>query len=424
MGIPIYGVREIAKVRDDTQKTSNVFWEILSINTVSTTAMILIYYTSVIFIDAFESYRILLHVTGITILLNYFNVDWFYTGVEEYKYITKRNVLIKLISLMGILLFVRDKDDYVLYALIYCLGIGGNNLFNLVNIRRYIIFSLRNLNRRRHIKSVLILLFSTIAVQLYTQLDTTMTGIICGDIYVGYYTNVNKLIRVVVSVVSAVGAIMLPRLSFYYEEGKLIAFHDYINKALKVILFLAVPAFIGLVLFADDIVMLMLGNDFFPSIITLKILAILIPILSVGNLFGTQILMVLNKEKKLMESVIFGSIINIVLNSVLILRFQQNGAALASVIAELIVMLIQIYFCYHDITIEFSKNYIISIVLSSTLMISGIVLYKSFTINQYFELITGIILGSFIYLVSSMVLKNEVALYIFRRIGGIVKIKI
>ncbi|WP_150858679.1 oligosaccharide flippase family protein, partial [Streptococcus pneumoniae] len=136
---------------------------------------------------------------------NFLNIDWFYQGKEDYAYITKRSFSIKLISLFSLFIFVRDTDDAVNYALISSLAIGGNNIFNLVNLRKYNIrFSFNNIKIRRHLKPIFVLLGSVIAIEIYTMLDTTMIGAMVGTTEVGYYTNSMKLVKLLITVITAI----------------------------------------------------------------------------------------------------------------------------------------------------------------------------------------------------------------------------
>ena len=165
LGIPNYGIREIAKVRNDSSNVNKVFSELFSINSISTGLCTIIYYVIVLNSKYFTIEKNLYLLIGLTIILNFFNVDWFYQGIEEYSYITKRSFVVKIISLILLLVFVRESGDYLVYALIYIIGIAGNNFINCINLKKYgIKFSLSNTNVRRHIKPVFVLLCTTLKI--------------------------------------------------------------------------------------------------------------------------------------------------------------------------------------------------------------------------------------------------------------------
>jgi len=420
LGIPKYGIREIAKVRDHSQDLSQTFFEIFSINAISTTIALIAYYGMIFILRPFPELMELYAVAGLTLAFNYINCDWLYTGLEEYKYITVRNSLVKLCSLLLIFLFVRDTSDVIPYALIYCIGIGGNHIFNLIQLRRYVRFPQMPMNCLKHLAPIFVLLSTNLAVELYTQLDTTMTGMICGEECVGYYTNTVKLTRLVVTVITTVGAVLLPRLSYYYKTNDIQLFDSYVNKAFKILLFFSVPAMIGAFLMAEPIILIVLGDDFVPSINTLRILSILMPILAVGNLFGSQILLITDQETKLMKSVIVGAVVNILLNAFLIPRFQQNGAALGSVIAEFTVMALQTWYARKAVTIRCNGKFWGSLVISNVFVAGLCCIISAVFIFNMFSLVAAIALVGMLYVFLAIFLKNEVAVYLLTRCKNII----
>lgn len=411
LGVPRYGPREIAKKRGSKEEQNNIFWEIFSINFISTFFMVILYYIAILNLSSFNENRFLMLIMGLSLVFNFINVDWFYTGMEEYKYITIRSIFIKLVSLVCLFIFVKSREDFWIYGLIQCCGIGGNYLFNIFNLRRFIKRPAVKLNLCKHMKSIMILLSMTIAVELYAQLDTTMIGFLCTDSNVGYYTNPMRMIKIIIGVVTSLSTVLFPRLSWYYEKGDVDKVNSIVNIALKLVIYIAFPACLGVLLIAKPMILVLFGNSFSPSILTIRILAFLIPVVAIGNLFGTQILMIVNQEKKLLYSVSIGACINIMLNTFLIPKFQQNGAALASVIAEASVMIVQYVFAKKYIKLDISINFLIKtiIALLGMMFIWGIRYVYS---SNIIELIMQIGLGAIIYIVISFIIQNEMFIFI------------
>ncbi len=420
LGIPKYGVREIAKARDDKKELSQTFFEIFSINFVSTAVALVLYYSIILGFQPFPGRTEIFLVAGLSLAFNFMNCDWLYTGLEEYRYVTVRSFLVKLTSLVLILLFVKSVDDAIIYALVYCVGIGGNHLFNVIHARKYLCWPSASFQLKRHLRPIVVLLSTNIAVELYTQLDTTMTGMICGDECVGYYTNTAKLMRLVVTMITTVGAILLPRLSYHYKNGNRDIFNDYIAKALKIILYFSIPAMIGIFFLSEPIVRIALGEEFLPSSITLKILCFLIPVLAVGNLFGSQILMITNHEAKLMKSVMAGAVVNLILNSFLIPIYQQNGAAIGSVIAELTVMTLQICYASKYVSICVGKKYVISLLGANVMIGAGTWFLRSKVTFGIMNLAASVLGIAAIYFALSLAFQNESATYLTQRCKGMV----
>lgn len=409
LGIPNYGIREIAKCRSHSNQVSKVFSELFTINFISTVICTVSYYLLIMLSGFYRNEIELYLIVGITILLNIFNVDWFYQGQEEYLYITKRSFVIKLASLVLLFMLVRTTKDYVNYAIVNIIGVAGNNIVNCVNLRKYNIHYLfRNLNLKIHLKPVLILLCTTIAVELYTLVDTTMLTFMCSSKNVAYYTNSTRIVRMVITLVTAMGGVLLPRLSLYTSQGRFKDIEFIVNKMFRILFFLLIPCGIGLFFISDAVIILFFGESFREAITTLKIASLLIYALGFTNLFGTQILLTFGQEKKLFIATIFGAISNIFLNSMLIPVWEQNGAAIASVVSELIVTLITYYYTRKYVMFNNNRSTVIKTLLSSLFM--GILLFiLHIHINSnILYLITALLVGVVVYFGTNLIMKNEV----------------
>lgn len=388
LGLTIYGTREIAKVRDNREQTERLFTELFTINFCSTLIWAIVYYGMIITMEYFAAERILYLVAGLPIVFNFINIEWFYQGNEDYVYIALRNAVVKMLSLIAVVSFVRTVDNYVMYALIYALGIAGNYVFNITNaVKKGIRLRFSGIKIPQHLKPVLILLCSNIAIELYTLLDTTMLGLWCTEEVVGYYTNSVKLVKIVVSLISAIGGVLLPRLSYYKEQNMMEQCDSLISKVTKIMLFFAIPCGIGVMILAEPIVLVMYGETFIPAIGTTKIATILIYVLGFSNLFGTQVLLTFNQEKKLLLCTCIGAASNILMNSMLIPMFQHNGAVIASVISESIVTLMTILMSRKYIKVSVSAKYWIQITTSGLGM--GLIVYVLSTlINSNFGVLS------------------------------------
>ena len=411
MGIPVYGTREIAKIRDKKNKTDRLFTELFIINFFSTLCCSILYYCIILFVPYFSDERLLYIVTGLPIVFNFINVEWYYQGNENYVYIAVRSVAVKFLSLIAIFIFVRNKDDYIIYAFIYTLGIAGNYVFNLINlVKSEVRLNYNKLNFTRHLKAILVLLCSNIAIELYTLLDTTMLGIWCSAEIVGYYTNSIKLVRIVVTLIAAIGGVLLPRLSYYIEQGRLNDCNALISKVTQIIFLFAVPCGIGIFLLADNLVLLMFGETFMPAIYTIRIATILIYVLGFSNLFGTQVLLSFGQEKKLLLCTCVGAVSNIILNSILIPTYQHNGAVVASVISESLVTLLTIIFVHKYICLEISCKYYFQVIFSGIGM--GVIVYvlKLLLNNKLISLMLSILVGAIVYFVINILVKNPIVI--------------
>lgn len=333
MGLPAYGIRQIAKVRSDREEADRVFSELMVISVVTTAVAVLAFLT-LVFLQ-FRGEWALYLCCGIQLALNCTNIDWFYRGQEEYTYIVCRGLAVKLISLAAIVLFVKQPEDYVAYALISSLAHGGSCVFNIIHARKFVRFRFRGLNIRRHLLPVGIFALTSFLTGIYSKLDITMLGTISGSGAVGLYTNAHDLSYAVTTLCAAVSTAFLPRLSNLYETDRE-KFLGLIETGFRVLCFFAVPMAVGVFLLAPSIVELVYGKDFSDAAATLRILSVLILVQGFGNLLCYQLAIATGNERKRIPAYAGAAAANAGLNALLIPAMAQNGAAIATVISELV----------------------------------------------------------------------------------------
>lgn len=409
LGIPNYGVREIAKVRDNLEQTEKVFSELIALNFISSFFFSLAYVGMIVFFPFFRDNIYLHFAVGGALVFKFIDIDWFYQGREEFAFITIRSFFVKLLCLAWIFIFVKNINDIVPYALASVFGVGANNIFNVLHLKSCNIkFSIKDLNLKKHLKPIFILFASVIAIELYTMVDTTMLGVICGDIAVGLYTNAIKIVRILIIVVSGVSGVLLPRLSFLYAKNDLRKCSQLVSKALMVMIFLYIPCQIGLLMEGDIIMPFLFGESFSNGGITLQIASLLICALGFSNLFGTQILLTFGQEKKLLVCTIIAAIINLSLNFIFIPKFEQNGAAVASVISELVVTIMTCIFCKKYITFSVGGKFVFVSAMSTILLIGTLYSIKYFVSGYFPILFCSAILGSLLYMACNVLMKNPI----------------
>lgn len=407
LGISSYAVRETARLRNDRTALSLFAKEIFFINMISTATSYCLFFISLALVPQFSGYKKLLCIISGTVLFTTLGMEWLYTGLEEFAYITVRSVAFQLISLVLLFAFVRTQDDYLRYAAIGVVSSAGSNVLNFIHARKFIDFRTRaKLLLRRHVKPVLTMFAMSAAVSIYTVLDTTMLGFLRGDGAVGLYTAATKINRVVVMMITAAIAVLLPRLSFCADRDRA-EFRRLSNRAVQFVVLFSVPCAAGLFILAEPAVRVFSGTEFLPAVPAMKIMNAVVVLISVSGLIGTQILMALKKERVTLISVIMGAAVNFILNVVLIPRYDVRGAAVATVCAETAVTAIQIVcvrklFEWKSICAHFAK------VAASALVLSLCVL----AVCRIFEhlmlkIVLGILLGIFCYALCMFLLKDE-----------------
>lgn len=407
LGLPTYGVKKIAEYADNRALRDIVFSELFIINAISTFVLSLIYLLMIYAIPYFHNKSAITLVVGIQLFANIINIDWFYQGLEEYKYIMRRSIIVKILSLASVFLFVKSTNDFIIYALITTLSLVLNYVFNIIHCHRYAKLHFNHLNIKQHIKPLFILLSTTIAIEVYTLVDTTMLNFYSGNEIVGIYTNATKSCSIVRMLIVALCAVFLPRLNYYYTHNYYDKFKDLISKGIMLLVNLSLPMAMCLFIMADNCVLLLFGDSFIPAITTLRILSLSIVTVSLSNFMGYQILVTINKEKFVLYSTIIGAVVNIILNAILIPNYAQNGAAIASVISEGAVAIYQFYYVTQYVYTRITFDKVISLVIPLICMLAMILLTKYLCTNIMLETILSVVIGVATFFIVGLFCKNS-----------------
>lgn len=412
LGIPNYGVREISVCKSSSLNT--LFSELFLINAISTTIV------SVIYIEVINVFDMpinteLYNIYGIILVLNIFNVDWFYQAKEEFKYITIRSAIVKLSSMLAIFTLVKDEKDICMYGLIFALAYAGNYVFNVVNLKRYIKFTFRNLHIKRHLRNIFVLGVTSISNEIYVMLDSLMLGVLATNTELGYYTNSIKLVRILINVVTAMGTVLLPRLSKIKEEKDSLLYNSILDRVVKILLWVTIPCTLGILLLAESINVVLFGNSFLAAADILKILSLLIIPRAFSNIM-LQVLICMNKDTSTSKIYFSGMLINCMLNMILIPVNGAQGAAVASVISEICICFVLFHFAKHKIKVHINFQFIVSVIFAATIM-TILVLAARNSMNvmecsSFVILFINICIGVISYVVVSLILKNEIALFL------------
>lgn len=415
LGISTYGVREAAKLRNDKIALSKFVKEILSINLISTAVAYLLLSFAILFVPQFSEYRSLLIVCSASILFVTVGMDWLYTALEEFSYITIRSVAFQFLSLILLFIFVRAKDDYLEYAAIGVVSSVGSNICNFIHARRYISFREKVCgNLHPHIKPIFTLFAMSVAVSIYTALDTTMLGFIAGDEQVGFYTAATRINKIVLSVITAASAVLLPRLSFYISQHNDGQFLMLSEKAFNLIILLSIPCAVGLCLLASPVILLLSGSRYEQAVPVMQIMNPIIVAISLNGLIGIQIFMPLGKEKITLASVILGACVNFTLNMILIPRYGAFGAGIATVFAECSVTIFQLVFARNFFTWKKILVHLIQCVFACVVMAICVFFLMKIKMNMILQLTLAVCIGIVVYGLLLFLFRNKFLFSLFK----------
>ena len=282
---------------------------------------------------------------SVSILLTSLGMEWLYKGLEQYAYIALRSIACKLIALVMVFLLVKEEKDYVVYGVLSIFAASASNILNLVFARKYIGFRpVGKYNLLRHIKPVLIFFAMACATTVYTNLDVLMLGFLRSEADVGIYNASVRVKSLLVSVITSLGTVMLPRAAYYVHHGRMVDFQSMSRKALHFVFLAAAPCMVFFFLFAQPAIGLLSGPDFLPAVRPMRVLMPTLLLIGITNILGIEIMVPTDRERYVLYSVVAGAAIDLVLNAVLIPPYSATGAAVSTLIAEAAVLLIQLWF--------------------------------------------------------------------------------
>ncbi len=407
LGLPTYGLREISKVRNDKEKLSKLSSELFSINLISTIIFSLLYFSLVLIVPSYRSNITLYIIAGCSIIFNMLNISWLYEGLEMFGFIAVRNLIVKIVSFTCLIFFVKNDSDYLIYTCINVVGNAGNDFLNVCFSRRYIKFNFKNLNLKRHMKSVMYLVMVNLAIEIYTLVDVTMLDIFSNKENVAYYTYGSKINKILLQIVNTFTMVLVPRISLMYKEGRKEEFNNLITKTFKIIILIAIPMIIGIQFVSKFLVCEIYGYAYVNSSYVLNILSLCLLISPIGYLLGSRTLLVTGNENKMIIAVGIGAIINVIGNLILIQFLNEFGAAIASVISELVVATIYVILGKKHFELKDWKKDVIKIIISAILMIIVLFVIKIFITNLLLECILQIVCAISIYGLVLILLKEN-----------------
>lgn len=402
LGIEKYGIREMAKVREDIEKRSSLAHELLILNMLSVIIAYTAFFISLFMVDHLKIYRIFLLINSFSIIFTALGMNWLYVALEDYKYITLRSCFVNLGAFFALFLLVHSKDDIYIYVIIQTVAATGSNILNFIHSKKYIIYKkMGKYSPVRHLKPVMVIFGMTLFIEVFTHLDTTMLGFISGDRATGLYASAHKVGGMVTALITAAAMVMMPRIAHYAENRRKEEIGELAKDSVNLIMMLCIPCAVGVFLFSRQLILIISGSAFLEAVITSKILAGRVLFSSLNAFIVLFLFIPLGKEKNNIVSTGIAAITNFLLNLVLIEFMAEKGAAIATVIAEMVELAINLIYLKKEMPIRKTFMgvwqyclagsvivgiYLIAIRLIENMMLSmGIVII--FSIPSYFGLL-------------------------------------
>lgn len=339
LGMNNYGNREIARVRDNQKKVNRLFSSMYGLQLITTTATLVAYVFYLVFFC--RKYREVAAIQSIFLVSTCFDVNWFYFGLEKFKMTISRNVLIKVISLILIFTCVKHRSDLWIYTTIMGGATLVSQLYLMAILHRYVHIELVARGEIfRHFKQVLVLFIPVLAYGIYAIMDKIMIGVFSNTVELGNYENAQKIISIPISVITALGTVMLPRMSYVLNNDKS-RYKPILRTSMKLAMVMATTFTFGIWAVSDEISLIMFGSEFTKSAGIMRFLSLYLVFTAWANVVRTQFLIPTRRDRIYVESTIFGAVINLVFNMIFIPQYGAYGACAGTVLAEVSVMVWQ-----------------------------------------------------------------------------------
>ncbi len=416
LGIPIYGVRICAQVRDDKNKIVKTVRELLTINLLLTVTSYLILVICVVSVPKMYNDRSLYWIMSSMLLLQSLGIEWYYKSIEEYSYITVRSLICKVIALVALFLFVRTSADYHIYGLISILASSLSCIFNFIHARQVIFCDVsEKLEIKKHFKPIFVIYAMSLASSIYSNLDSVMLGFMTNDAEVGVYATSIKIKTILIGVITAGAAVLLPRVSYYLKNHLYIEYEKICQKSFKFILIVSLPITIFFAIFSRESIQILAGEEFINAVYPMIILMPTVLIIGFTYNMGMEMLISAGKESAVFWASCGGAIADLIINLCLIPCFGATGAAIGTLIAETVVFIVEYYFIKK---IAYMKNTLKGLPWGRTLIAVALGIVGSFWIKwlSISNLLAFFISASLffgIYLIAEIVMKESLIREIF-----------
>ena len=405
LGTTDYAQREIAYRQEYSKERTKVFWEIVLLRCITGLVSIILF---AFFIFSSE-YRVIFLIQAVNIFAVIFDISWFFQGMEEFAVTSIRNIAVKILNILFIFVFVREKNDLMLYIASIAFSTLIGNILLWGKISKYLIpVSIKDIHPFSNLIGVIQLFIPTIAIQVSAVLDKTMLGLISEAAFEnGYYEQADRIEKICLTIVSSLGIVMIPRIANVIANKNDERLKYYIYRAYRFIWMMSLPMMFGLISIADLFVPWFFGPGYEKTAVLLKLLSILLCVVGLSSVTGVQYFVPAGKQNLYTRSVIYGLIVNIIMNAILIPQFFSIGAAIATIISEIVVTGSQFYMVRKDFSIKnifkLSSNYLIS----SFVMFAVLILLNHYIVNGWQGMIAMTVLGAFIYVIILIILKDE-----------------
>lgn len=422
MGISTVGIREIASVRSDRQKLSSTFMSLLSLTTITTLIAIAALWIAMYTVPTLAPYRDLLYVGLIKLVFNLFLIEWFFMGMENFKYITNRSILVKCLYVVSVFIFIKETSDYKTYYILSVFTVIVNAVINVIYSRKFVDYKLPSINLKPYYKSFFIIGVYILLTNVYTYLNPVWLGFVTNTDEVGYFTTATKLHHLIMAVMLSFSNILYPRVSNLLSEGKDDEFWSKIGIAFEAVFLFSFPTIIFLLVAGPELLHVLVGDGFEGSYLPLRIISPLVLIIGIAQILIIQILLTKHQDNIVLRNSVIGAIVAIILNILITASMGAPGTALIWVTTETVIMLLAALAIYKQYQYMLPIRRILAYCLAYTplLLVSCFILHSLGSTNAMLFAVVPVTVA-YTVLIEVFVMKNKVATLLLKTLHNLRK---
>lgn len=414
LGATTIGTREIAKYKNDITRISNVFSSLITLYLIFTSIILIVYFFAITFVDRLNIHKELFYIGTAKLLFSVFLIEWLYRGLENFKFIATRTLLIKLIYVISLILFVKNNNDYKLYFLLTTLTVVVNSLVNIIYSGKLVKFTLRGIKLKPYLKQSFFLGSYSVLTSMYTTFNVMYLGFVSDNLQVGYYWAAITLYGVILGFFSSFTSVMMPRMTSLLTSGEKNNFNNMISKSFDILFGISIPLIIVSIFHSPQLINILSGTGFEGAVTPMRIILPLVIVVGVAQILAIQILVPMQKDKTILNASIIGAFVGLLCNIIFVKYLGATGTAIVLLVSELSVTTFYIYSCKKDHIlsfpwIKFTKNLIISLPYILICVLSTTIFNK----NRIIILLFSIILSLLYFIYSNIfLLKNSTVSYL------------
>lgn len=419
LGISTIGAREIARSKSNKENLNKTFNSLLTLSTLFLALVLIAYFILIVTIPNFYQYKNLFLIGSAKLIFTIYSIEWLYRGIENFKFISIRNAIIKIVYLVLVFVFVRNTDDVGIYFGLTVLSIVANALINLWYSRRFVRYSFKNVEIKSYIKQVFYIGSYSLLTSMYTTFNIMYLGFVSSSIEVGYYWTALKIYTIILGFYTAFTGVMMPRMSGLVADMEYEKFNLLIRKSFDLLLSFVLPVIVITTILAKHMIFILSGSGYEGAIIPMQIIMPLLLVVGVAQIIAIQVLMPLKHDKTILVASIIGAVVGITANIIIVKKMGSMGTAIVLLLSEVIVTTYYIIYAFKNNIVKYPirkiSKHLITII---PYIIINIIVVMNIKSSIVVAIVALFVNGILFLLTQYTYLKNE---FVYKYINIIVK---